>query len=187
MLRIFFLSTLVLLTSFTTIQEKFVKVAIGKNITVKVPESFHPMTESEIASEYISTRKPVAVFTSADRQADFGVNVSITQWGAADLAIMKDFFKASILELHTETQFLNESIETINGKDFAVFEFISIVKDEDVSSIGAKSPIRKYNYLQYTVFEKKTYVYNFNCPANQQEQWRDTAHEIMESVTMKKE
>lgn len=186
MFKISFLSIFILFSSFTSIQEKFVKVAIGENISVKVPESFHPMTESEIASEYVSTRKPVAVFTSINRQADFGINVSITTWGEEDLAIMKDFFKASILELHTETKFLDESIKNINGKDFAIFEFISTVKDEDDSSLTLKSPIRKYNYLQYTIFDKKTFVYNFNCPANEQEQWQSTAHEIMASITMKK-
>lgn len=174
------------LFSFSGILEKFVKIELGSGISLRLPESFHPMPEDEIARKYISTRKPVAVFMSADRQADFGINISITQWNPTDLPIMKDFYKATIMELHSDVAFIREEIVNVNGKDFAVLEFTSLVKEEESNSLGpAKPPVQKYNFIQYTIFDKKTFVYNFNCPANQQARFRDTAQEIMNSIEMK--
>jgi len=175
-----------LLCSFSGILEKFVKIEIGSGISLKLPESFQPMPEDEMARKYISTRKPVAVFMSADRQADFGINISITQWDPLDLPIMKDFYKATIMELHSDVDFIREEIVSVNGKDFAVLEFTSLVKDEDNTLGTTKPPVQKYNYIQYTIFDKKTFVYNFNCPAHQQARFRDTAREIMNSIEMKK-
>ena len=175
-----------LLCSFSGLLEKFVKIEIGSGISLKLPESFQPMPEAEIARKYISTRKPVAVFMSADRQADFGINISITQWNPSDLPIMKDFYKATIVELHSNVEFIREEIVNVNGKDFALLEFTSLVKDEDNTLGTTRPPVQKYNFIQYTIFDKKTFVYNFNCPANQQARFRDTAREIMNSIEMKK-
>ena len=181
-----FVVTLASLCSFLGILEKFVKIEIGSGISLKLPESFQPMPEEEIARKYVSTRKPVAVFMSADRQADFGINISITQWSPSDLPIMKDFYKATIMELHSDVKFIREEIVNVNGKDYAVLEFTSLVKDEDNTLGTTKPPVQKYNYIQYTIFDQKTFVYNFNCPANQKDRFQDLAQQIMSSIEMKK-
>ncbi len=181
-----FIFSLIALFSFSGILEKFKKIEIGSGISLKIPESFQPMPEDEIARKYVSTRKPVAIFMSADRQANFGVNISITQWKPSDLPIMKDFYKATVMQLHSDVKFIREEIVNVNGKDFAVLEFTSLVKEEENTLGGTKPPIQKYNYIQYTIFDNKTFVYNFNCPTNQQSRFEDIAQQIMASIEMKK-
>lgn len=164
--------------------DDYVKTEIAKGITVNIPKSFTPMTESKLNEKYYSARKPLAAYISEDQRADLGVNTSNARWQADDLPMLQNFYRASIMSLYDEVDFLNEEIENINGKDFAVFEFISVVR-EDENALTVKRPIRKYIYIQYTVHKGKTFVFSFSAPAEQQSRWQEPARTIMESVKIK--
>lgn len=180
----FWLLVFLTTSSFYQAGNDYVKTEIAKGITMSLPKTFAPMSESQLHEKYFSAREPIAAYISEDQQTDLGVNTSNARWQASDLPMLQSFYRASILSLYDEVDFLKEGIEEVNGKDFAVFEFVSIVRQEE-DALTAQRPIQKYTYIQYTIHNGKAFVFNFNCPAGQQSHWQQTAKTIMESVKIK--
>ena len=164
-------------------QEKLVRQKVTKEISVAIPESFTPMTQAELYSKYISDRVPIAMYTSEDKRADFGINENSSPWAGNDLEILKSFYKANMGNLFTDVKFITDEIQTIGDRQFAVLEFISVLVDEN--SIGSVNTVSKYTYIQYTIYNGKVLLFNFTCPALQQNKWQSTAKEVMESIRMK--
>lgn len=165
--------------------QSYMQVEATKNITLAVPSDFQPMTDDQIADKYFTNRRPVAMYTDPRNVVDLGVNESQTEWSEEDLVILKDFYKANISGLYTEVNYLREGLEEINGRSYAVFEFESTVKDED-NAFSQKSEIRKYTYIQYTIVNSKSWVFNFTVPIRDKPQWQPIAGQIMNSVKIKK-
>ncbi len=159
----------------------YVKTEVGEGITLKVPESFAPLPDNLMEQKYLSARKPIALYTNENQQVDVGVSTSNARWQANDLPMLQSFYRSNIMALYDEVAFNKEALEKVNGKDFAVFEFVSLVRPEE-DALTAQRPIRKYTYIQYTIHNGKSYVFTFNCPAEQQSQWQEVAKTIMESV-----
>ena len=173
-------------SSFVRPVNDLIRTDIYEGISVSVPKSFRPMPEALLREKYVAARQPLAAYTDPNQQVTFGLNVSNTRWQADDLAILKDFYRASLLELYDEVDFINESVEEINGREFAVFEFVSVVRpDENETSFINQKPIRQYTYVQYTIHNKKTWVFDFSVPAQMQAEWQETAGKMMSSVRMK--
>ena len=180
---------LILLTSFilfTSFQKvKYVKTKVNNAVSLLLPEGFTLMSQADLLSRYDSDKAPVAVYTDFTRSVDLGVNVAYSRWNAEDIEIMQSFYKSTIMGLYDEVQFIKEDIYEINGKDFAVFEFVSSVRDDEGTTIN-QSPINKFIRIQYTIVKSKTVLFNFSCPANQRDKWAPIAKEILESVKISK-
>lgn len=184
--KVFLMTTILACLAPEIVQsQSYMQVEATKNITLAVPSDFQPMTDDQIADKYFTNRRPVAMFTDPRNVVDLGVNESQTEWSEEDLVILKDFYKANISGLYTEVNYLREGLEEINGRSYAVFEFESIVKDED-NAFSQKSEIRKYTYIQYTIVNGKSWVFNFTVPIRDKPQWQPIAGEIMNSVKIKK-
>ena len=150
-------------------------------ISMKIPEDFIAMVEAERNRKYVSAKEPIALFTNADRTVDLGINETSSAWGAGDLEILKDFYKANILNLYTEVFFLQEEIVTIDNKPFIAFEFNSKVVDEG----GLGRPIAKYTYILYTLRNEKILLFNFSAPLRYRQAWQPVAREMMASIRIK--
>ena len=167
---------LMMLSAFQAVEE-FVKTEIYEGVTVKLPKSFRPMSEAVLRRNYLSARPPLAAYTGEDGQVSFGMNTSNTQWQAKDLQMLQNFYRASILELYDEVKFIQDSLATIEGKPFAIFEFVGTVRGEE-GVLTSQAPLKNYVYVQYTVYKEKTYVFDFTSPARQQSQWQNTAQRL---------
>ena len=163
----------------------FVRTEIYEGISVDLPQSFRPMTEAQLQENYLAARRPLAAYTDPNQPVAFGLNVSNTRWQPGDLPMLKDFYRASLLELYDEVKFVTETVREVNGQPFAVFEFVSVVRpDQDETSFIDQKPIRRYTYVQYTVHQQKTWVFDFSVPAQDQATWQPVAKHLMESVRM---
>ncbi len=156
-------------------------VKIMDKITVLLPQEFNQMTQQDIFNKFISYRQPQAGFTTEDRLVDFVVNVSHTPWLERDIDLLKSFYENSIRNLFDEVNFLQDTVRAINGKNFAVFEFISTVRG-DPNSLRNQSPVINYQYVQYAVKGKQVFIFTIQCPARLREQWQTVAGEIMSSI-----
>lgn len=181
--KTFLISTIVFLT--LPVQNKLVKTKVNESITVSLPENLFPMSPQDIAQRYPSVRSPIGAYTNESRMVDFSVNVSATRWRASDVAMAKDFFKASIYNLYDKVTMIREELVEVNGKTFVSFEFDSRVNGE-AYSLDKKEPIRRYNYVRYLIINGKTLVFSFNCHNRLKEDWQQTAGQIMSSVKVKK-
>jgi hypothetical protein len=180
--NISFLIVAVFLCSFQ--QVKLVKTKVNDAITIYLPQDFTAMSSADIERGFESAKLPVAEYTDFSRAVDLGINVAYSQWNPEDLEIMRSFYKSNILGLYDEVQFIKEDTEEINGRIYAVFEFISSVYDDD-DSINM-SPVSKYTRIQYTIVKGKTVLFNFTAPAREREKWEPVANQILQSVKISK-
>lgn len=180
MKRIIYL-LIILLVSDLAFGQKLVTTKVSDNIKVKVPKSFSPMTEEDKAQRYESSRMPIALFTSSDRIADFGVNRAFSVWQESDLDMLQSFYEATILELYDKVEFFSKGIKEVNGHQFVYFEFTSVVYPEN----QFQRNIAKYTYLMYGLNKGTTYIFNFTSEKNAQQQWQPVARQVMNSVKLK--
>lgn len=172
---------LLALASFTA--PKLVKTQISKQITISLPKDFTVMPDEGIAQKYPAQRKPLAVYTSPNGQVDVAVSQRPASFRKSDMAMLKEFYKASILGMYSDVEFIREEMATINKQDFIVFEFVSTVKDERRSSTMA--PIKRYTIAQYTIIGNQLTIFTFNVPFLLKRDWQETAQQVMASVKVK--
>jgi hypothetical protein len=84
--------------------------------------------------------------------------------------------------MYTNINFIQDTISTINKRDFVVFEFVSELKDDESNSLQRGSIVKQYSYMQYTVIDSRVHVFNFTCPSQIRPKWQSTAHEIMQTI-----
>ncbi|WP_258103946.1 hypothetical protein [Marinoscillum sp. MHG1-6] len=166
-------------------QVDMIRLKVNDEISLKMPESFIPMTEAEMINKYMSYRTPLAMFTSEDRTVDFGINKNSSPWAGNDLTILKDFYKANVLNLFTEVKFIQDDIINISGRDFAVLEFVSRIDDEESTFGSLNKAVSKYSYIMYTLHQGNVLLFNFTCGATGRAKWQQPANEIMQSIRIK--
>ena len=164
-------------------QNKMEKQQVGKFISYLSPVSFASIVESDRIRQNISTREPLLMQTADGGRVNFVINQNPLKWPGENEKILHDFYKANIEELFNEVKFLQDSIRKINGKKFIVFEFIGALQSENVFS---KKSSQTYTYIQYTMFKSRILIFSLWCDAQLMSQWRPTAKEVMESVTITK-
>jgi hypothetical protein len=167
------------------LQSGLVKMKINESITMSIPQDFRPMTNDEIADRYFTTKRPMALFTDQTLTVDLGVNKSTTNWAEKDLEIMKSFQKSNIYNLYDNIDMLSEGIQEVNGRNFAYFEFVSSVKDEE-NAFVKKGDINKYTYIQYAIINGQSLVFNFTCSSRNKDLWREQVAQVMKSIELKK-
>jgi hypothetical protein len=162
-------------------QPKLVKVRISENITARIPSDFALLPPDELQSRSVSYRMPIAFYTDPGREVDFSVNNSASRWQQGDLELLKEIYRSNIQNLFDDVEFRKETIETIDDRDFIVFEFTGIVLPGE-SMFRQESADKKYYYTQYTIKGDQIYIFTFSAPLRLQEQWAETASAIMHSI-----
>jgi hypothetical protein len=142
------------------------------------------MDAMDFTQRYPSVRAPLAAYTSEDRMVDFAVNVSATQWPDANIDISKKFFKASLMNMFDRVEMIDEGVHEVNKKKFIYFEFNSRLNGMRQDE-GTKDPVLRYTYIQYLVEPGRTLVFSFNCPRRMQEEWQETARQMMLKIKAK--
>jgi hypothetical protein len=163
---------------------KLVRTKVNDKITVSVPQDWIPMDGMDFTQRYPSVRAPLAAFTNMERNVDFSVNISATQWPDGDLEMSKRFFKSSIMNMFDRVDFIDEGIREVNNKKFIVFEFESRI-DGNRQKEGFKDSILKYSYIQYLVQPDRTLVFAFNSPRRLRDDWQENEREMMSAVKIK--
>ncbi|MEJ8756413.1 hypothetical protein WG947_05370 [Pontibacter sp. H259] len=174
---------IILIASAALAAPKLKKVNITKEISIKLPKDFAPMTDDDIAREYPATTKPLAVYTSTDGNIDFSLTQKRSTFRARDLGMLREFYKANLVETFTNIDFIRQEIMEINGKQFIVFEFVSSLADERGAS--HLKPVQKYSIIMYTIAGNQLQIYTLHLPFLLKNQWQETAREIMSSVSIK--
>ena len=176
---------LLLIASILPQDVKLGKVNLNDEISVKLPKDFTPMTLEDQQQRVYSHRKSIALYTSLDRYVEFGANISYSKFRSEDIQLMKEFYKSNIANLYSDVEFYTDDVVTINGREFAVFSFSSLVTDIDSSSGGSLTPISRYTYIAYTVADGNTYLFHITAPIRQRQKWEPLAAEIMQTIKIK--
>jgi len=92
------------------------KTTVARIITIDIPKNFRQLTQAEVAQRYPSSRKQIAVYSSPNGTADIGINKGKTVWEEKDIALVRDFYKATLETFYSKTTFEKADIVTVNGK-----------------------------------------------------------------------
>lgn len=174
---------IILIAGVALADTKLKKTQITKEVSIMLPRDFTPLPDDGIARKYPAANRPVAVYSSPNGQVDFSMTQKRSQFGAQDLKMLRDVYKANLLERFTKVDFIRDEVATINGRDYIVFEFVSVMADERSGS--HLSPVQKYSIMQYTVQGNQLMVFSMHMPFMMKNNWQDTAREIMGSVRIK--
>ncbi|WMJ71736.1 hypothetical protein RCC89_00915 [Cytophagaceae bacterium ABcell3] len=145
------------------------KVADG--VKVALPKDFTKMTDDDIVVRYYTHKKPLALYTSEDRNIGFGFNIASVSWQFTDLELLRKFYKATVLSMFNKVDLINEGVKTVNGQEYAFLEFTSNV-----------DRIKNYFYVQYIIVHDRIFVFHMMCPVQGKQKWAPVAHEVMESI-----
>ena len=171
-----------LLVSFAP--SKLIKTKVADGITISLPSTLAPMTPDDIAQRYPSVRAPLGAFTNVDRDSDFSVNISATQWPDADIELAAKFFKSGIYNLYDRVDIISEGIQTVNKKKFIFYEFESRVNGNKMKETERQA-IFRYAYVQYYIGKDRTLVFTFSCPKDRKPEWQETTRAMMKTIKIK--
>lgn len=141
------------------------------------------MSPAQLRQKYVSNSQPMAMYSTLDNRTDLGINVTSTNWGE-DLTILKELYKASILNLYDKVNFLQEDITLINGRQFIVFEFTGTVLGND-NGFQSQGSLTKYLYLAYTPYQDKILIFNFSTDGFSKDRWSPLIHQVVGSIKIK--
>lgn len=175
---------IILIAGATFASTKLKKVNITKEISVQLPKDFMPLPDAEIARKYPAATKPLAVYTSPDGNIDFSVTQKRSTFRADDLDMLREFYKANLLETFTNIDFIRQEVTEIKGRKFIVFEFVSRLADERGTT--NLKPMHKYSIIQYTIIGNRLQIYTLHIPFQMKNDWQPVAREIMGSINIKK-
>lgn len=162
---------------------KLKKYQITKEVSVMLPRDFAPMPDDGIARKYPAANKPVAVYSSPNGQVDFSMAQKRSQFGQQDLHMLRDIYKANLMERFTKVDFIRDEVANINGRDYIVLEFVSVMADE--RNATHMSPVQKYSIMQYSIKGNQLMVFSLHMPFMMKNDWQNTAREIMGSLRVK--
>ena len=176
------LCSLLALASFAP-KPKLTSVKVAPGLSVGVPQGFTPLPDEGIAVKFPSPRKPLAVYSSPNTKADYSVAVRPTMFGP-DYNVLLPMYKASVQRLYSKVEFLTQEVRKVNGREFVALEFVSTMVDSRRGA-SALAPLRKYEYIQYTVQGEQLYIFSFSAPADEQAQWRPVALAVQSDISLK--
>ncbi|MEM9894760.1 MAG: hypothetical protein AAF789_00195 [Bacteroidota bacterium] len=177
-----FSSVLLLMPLMVTGQLKYSNFKINDRISMKIAENMIPIEVEADVSTY--SRASLASFASDDGEAILGVNSNSMTWGEDDTSIIREFYRASFRSIFDQIAFSQDTIASINGREFLIFEFEGIIENDNV--FGGKKNTNYYSYIQYTRYNDKVLLFNFGCKARMAAAWKNIARIMMESVKIKK-
>ncbi|MEO8474052.1 MAG: hypothetical protein ABI477_17755 [Chryseolinea sp.] len=163
---------------------KLIKVKVNDEVTVLVPKEWMVMNDQDIVQRYPSVRAPLLAYTNLEREADFSVNISATQWPDDNVEIAQKFFKAGLMNIFDRVEIIDEGISQISGKKFIFFEFESRMNGSRKQEEFKESIVR-YTYIQYYIQPGRALVFSFSCPKRLREHLQETARQMMKGVKVK--
>ncbi|MEQ9402880.1 MAG: hypothetical protein RIM99_04790 [Cyclobacteriaceae bacterium] len=174
---------LCLIISISVFGQKLVPTKVGEDISLKISPEFVSMSDQSRMRQVASSKVPLAMFSTQAQDVTFGINDNPMQWTENDTETVYGFYKASVNALFDEIEYIQDTIKTINGREFIVFEFTSVIRDDNAFS--GKRTLRNYTYIQYTSYKDQILLFNFGCKVRLQSQWEGVAEEMMQSIRIK--
>ncbi|MFN8416733.1 MAG: hypothetical protein U0U66_10415 [Cytophagaceae bacterium] len=168
---------------------KYVTVKMVDGVWSSMPKDFVVMSDDDVAKKYPSTKKPVAMYTNLDRTVDYGLNISKSKWGGADLKLLKDIYKSTILQSYDTVTFIKEDIVEVNGRPYIRYEFdatfdgnigyhymmISILVKTNAEAIEDKDALLPGN-------AKHIMIFNFYAPVHLKATYQPIAETMLMSL-----
>ncbi len=154
---------------------------LTKNISMKVPTEFQRLPTTTAKR---SIREFIAEFSHTDGRTEMEVSRSRQRWDQSDPKLLKQFYKASIMQLYDRVSMKREEMVQENGRPVIYFEYVStIINDADM--LRGTTQRNDYNFLKYIILNDGVLICRFTTPAAREEFWRPAMIDAMTSLRTK--
>ena len=187
-----------LLFSFTSGDLVNTKISSHVSMDIHKGLTLVPANKS-YSGKYLNTIAPMAVYETTDQEVKLIVRLIKEAVDSTskkvfknpeasnktkDLAIEKMFKKSALMAQFDNIIFYQDTVKTINGNDFMVFEYTAT--SSGVNAKGEETTSEAYAYYQVCYTKNKTYIFNFYCPEEMREDWQKNTSLMMNSLKIRK-
>jgi len=142
-------------------------------IKVLIPRDFKLMDDEMIALKYPSKKGfTFMAYTDEDATVNIAFEHTPNKAMLKDLPAIKQVLEGQFNQPGIDFQ--KSEIRKINDRDFIIIEMVTPAMDTPV-----------YNLMFITSLEDRLLIGTFNCTVDKVQQWKSTAYQILNSVTIK--
>ncbi|VBB09028.1 Hypothetical protein LUCI_4314 [Lucifera butyrica] len=143
----------------------------AERLTIPIPITFVDMPAELAKIKYPSGDRPQIIKTDETGSVNITLSLIPNQINDEHIPEVKDGIKTIFKRLNPAYLFLDEGVETIDGKPVGYFEFKSPALDRPL-----------FNLMFVLEIEHNVMMGNFSCPYDDHAAWRPIARQIMNSV-----
>ncbi|RUA32715.1 MAG: hypothetical protein DSY77_11525 [Bacteroidetes bacterium] len=162
-----------ILLAFNFFNELEPRIILGDKVEILVPSDFEIMSIEAISRKYPSKNRPTLVFTDGTSSINLAVNHTSNRITNNELPQALPVFVNQFENIYPTIQWYRKEMSVLNGKEFAVMEFISPSSDSNI-----------YNLMFFTELEGRLLIFSFNCTVENQKEWKSKAQKIMKSTKL---
>ena len=144
-------------------------------VELKVPTDFSIMSEEMANTKYPAANRPTIIYTNESGSTNVALNFTQNACSQKMISPYHENFMKTFKNLYPSAEWKECGVEKVNGKKIGVIEFIVPAVDTEI-----------YNLMFFTDVEDKLLLCTFNCTKEQMGEWSPIAHEILQSLKVKK-
>ncbi len=168
----FFIASLLGTFLFQSELEK--RTLLDDKIELLVPKNWKQMSEENIKIKYPGARPPKYVLSDVTGGISLAFNHTDSRATQEQIETYKNVLKSSLTSAYPEAEWIADSVKVINGKKVG---FCKVITNTQSGKI--------YNQMFFTDLDGKLLICSFNVVENKMNDWKSTADEIMNSLTVK--
>ncbi len=146
----------------------------NKQITIKVPASFELMDEGRMKKVYHAEAQPKIAYSNIEKTIRIGFGAQSISSKEAGIPALTIRFEQLLKKLHPKAKWKDQGVQIINGHKVGFIEYIN------------KKPTKFYELLFFASFKGQLLSCTFHAPKKKHKPWKKIAHEMMQSLTIKK-
>lgn len=146
----------------------------NKQINIKVPVSFELMDDGRMKKVYHQEAMPKIAYSNTEKTIRIGFGAESISSKEAGIPILTVRFEKLLKKLHPNARWKDEGVQIINGHRVGFIEYIN------------KKPTKFYELLFFASFKGQLLSCTFHAPKKGHKPWKKVAHEMMQSLTIKK-
>lgn len=147
------------------------KLLFSGLLSIDIPRDFEIMSEEIAQVKYPTESRPTLIYTNEDTTVNVAFNLTDDLLSANELPLFRVNLLESLIAAYPSATWLSDELRKINDKTVGMIEFITTALDMDI-----------YNLLIVFELEGRVMLASFNAPAEQLEQWKPIAHDVMNSL-----
>lgn len=165
----------VILVSWTTLNIELEKRKIlNDRVEILLPTEFEIMSEEMMKIKYPSERRPTLVYTNKTGGINVAFNHTSSKATQADIDNYTNSLVNTFKNLYPSAEWKATGVNEINGRKVGYLELITPAIDTKI-----------YNLMFFTDLDGRLLLCTFNCVDKEQNNWTESAKQIMNSLTIR--
>jgi hypothetical protein len=146
----------------------------NKQVSIKIPAAFELMSEGRMKKVYNNAVQPDLAYSNMRKDVRIAFDAESVGSKESGIPMLTIRFEKILQKLHPNAKWKDQGVKVINGHKVGFVEYIN------------KKPNKFYELLFFTSYKGQLLSCTFHAPKKGHRPWKKIAHEIMQSMTIKK-